>query len=120
MSMKVYGINNCDTVKKVLDWLKANKLEYSFHNFKTDGITKQKLDEWIKINGWETVINLKSATYRKLINEGQKEVVDKKTAVKMMLLNTSTIKRPVIEKDGILIVGYNPLELNQILNKNKK
>ena len=118
--MTVYGINNCETVKKVLDWLKVNKLAYNFHNFKTNGITKEKLEEWIKFIGWKNVFNLKSATYRKLISEGQAEVNDKKSAIKMMIANTSCIKRPVIEKDGMLIVGYNPLELNQLINKNKK
>lgn len=116
----VYGIPNCDTVKKSLQWLKANKVEFEFHNFKTQGVTKKKLNEWVSNRGWENIINLKSATYRKLIKEGGNYICNKQSALKMMITNPSTIKRPIIENHGMLIVGFNKEEFQKIkshLNK---
>ncbi len=114
----IYGIPNCDTVKKALEWINYNHIKYTFHNYKTEGITNAKLNEWVDTAGWESILNMKSATYRKLIKEGEKEVSNAKSAIRLMSLNTSCIKRPIIEKGGIIIVGFDPVELKQVFHKN--
>jgi arsenate reductase len=113
--MKVYGIPNCDTVKKALTWLSAHKIEYQFYNYKTEGITKSKLSEWISKTSWKEILNQKSATFRKLLSIGTEAPTSKTQAINLMLENTSIIKRPIIEKEGMLIVGFDPLEMNSLL-----
>lgn len=104
----VYGIPNCDTVKKTLDWLKKHKIEYSFHNYKTDGITAAKLHEWSKQVGWETILNKKSTTWKQIGPEAQAKITNEKNAVAALKENTSMVKRPVIEKgDKVVAVGFN-------------
>lgn len=111
----VYGINNCDTVKKALNWLATNKIPYKFHNYKTEGITKAKLSEWIQQVGWQTVLNNKSSTYRQLLKDGLKEPSDKISVITLLKEHTSIIKRPIFQKDGMLIVGFNIPELEKLI-----
>lgn len=98
--MTVYGIPNCNTVKKALDWLAENGFKPEFHDFKKKGITAEKLNDWCNTFGWENVLNKKGTTWRKLLPEQQLQVKDQQSAVAMLLENTSAIKRPVIEVDG--------------------
>lgn len=98
--MIVYGIPNCNTVKKSLDWLKENKIDFEFHDFKKKGITVEKLNEWCKVFGWETVLNRKGLTWKKLSKEEQVNINNQEKAIAYLIDNTSSIKRPVIEKDG--------------------
>lgn len=102
--MIVYGIPNCNTVKKSLDWLKANKIDYEFHDFKKKGISKEKLDSWCNIFGWETVLNRKGLTWKKLSKEEQQAIDNQAKAIDYLVSNTSAIKRPIIEKDGEAIL----------------
>lgn len=104
----VYGIKNCDTVKKSLDWLTAHKIKYQFHNYKTDGITVTKLKSWCKQKGWEVLLNKKSATWRGLDTATQNKIVNEKAAIDLMTASTSIIKRPVIEneKGEIVAIGF--------------
>jgi len=102
--MIVYGIPNCNTVKKSLDWLKAHKINFEFHDFKKKGITAEKLNEWCKIFGWETVLNRKGLTWKKLSKEAQSAIDDQEKAVAYLIENTSAIKRPIIEKDSHAIL----------------
>lgn len=102
--MIVYGIPNCNTVKKALDWLKANKIEFEFHDFKKKGITAEKLNTWCDIFGWETVLNRKGLTWKKLTKEGQAKIDNQKLAIAYLVDNTSAIKRPVVEKNGQAIL----------------
>lgn len=102
--MIVYGIPNCNTVKKSLDWLKANKIDYEFHDFKKKGISKEKLDSWCNIFGWETVLNRKGLTWKKLSKEEQQVIDNQAKAIDYLVNNTSAIKRPIIEKDGEAIL----------------
>ena len=104
----VYGIKNCDTVKKSLDWLTAHKIKYQFHNYKTDGIAASKLKTWCKQKGWEVLLNKKSATWRGLDAAAQNKITNEKAAIDLMTASTSIIKRPVIEneKDEIVAVGF--------------
>src|SRR5690606_33477780 len=105
--MIVYGIKNCDTVKKAVNWLKANDKNYVFHDYKKEGISLEKLQSWSNQVGWETLLNRRGTTWRKLDEETKKSVTDETQAVDVMLTNTSIIKRPVIEKDGeVLVVGF--------------
>ena len=115
--MKVYGILNCDSVKKGLKWLDTHDMKYTFHNFKTDGVTKSLLSKWVDKKGWDKILNLKSTTYRKLLKEGASEVTDKKSAIEFMLQNTSSIKRPLIEDGGMLIAGFNETEFQTLIKK---
>ena len=105
--MTVYGILNCDTVKKSLDWLKKNKIDYEFHDYKKSGITKAKLEAWSKKVGWEVLVNKKGTTWRKLTREDQEKITTQSAAIKVMMENNSIIKRPVVEAGEKLLVGFN-------------
>lgn len=105
--MIVYGIKNCDTVKKALNWLKANNKAFEFHDYKKEGITTEKLQSWCSQVGWENLLNRRGTTWRRLDEETRNAVTDETQAMNVMLTNTSIIKRPVIEKDGkVLVVGF--------------
>jgi arsenate reductase len=106
MMNTVYGIPNCDTVKKTQDWLKEHSVEYTFHNYKLEGISKEKLVQWCKEAGWETVLNRKSSTWKKLSPEVQQKVTNQTEAIKVMMENNSSIKRPVIDTGKKILVGY--------------
>lgn len=97
--MIIYGIPNCNTVKKARAWLSENGFNPEFHDFKKSGITAEKLDEWCTFFGWEKVLNKKGTTWKKLSTEEQASVKDQKSAVQLLLKNTSAIKRPVVEVD---------------------
>lgn len=98
--MIVYGIPNCNTVKKARVWLEENGFSAEFHDFKKKGITAEKLNEWCDVFSWEVVLNKKGTTWRKLSSEVQKNVTSQKTAVALLLENNSAIKRPVVEVNG--------------------
>jgi len=102
--MTVYGIPNCNTVKKSIDWLKANQIDYEFHDFKKKGITAQKLNEWCEVFGWETVLNRKGLTWKKLSKEEQSAIDNQEKAIAYLIENTSAIKRPILEKNGQAIL----------------
>jgi Spx/MgsR family transcriptional regulator len=107
----VYGIPNCDTTKKALALLKKYKVDFSFHDYKQQGITLKKLEAWCEKMGWETVFNKRSTTWRELSEAEQKKVNNQQEATKLMLKNNSIIKRPVIEINGNLLVGFNETEI---------
>lgn len=105
--MKIYGIPNCNTVKKAQDWLRANQIEFEFHDFKKKGVTEDKLKEWFAVFGWEKVINKNGLTFKKLNKAEQLTISTPEAAASYLLNNTSAIKRPVVEKDGIAItIGF--------------
>ena len=103
----VYGIHNCDTIKKTLNWLTKNNIGFVFYDYKKQGITKEKLSAWCKLVGWEVLLNKKSTTWRELDPPVQEKTTNQAAAIKLMMENTSIIKRPVIEKGNQLLVGYN-------------
>ena len=115
--MIVYGIPNCDTVKKTLDWLKKHQYSFEFHDYKKSGITEAKLNKWCKKVGWEVLLNKKSTTWRELPVEKQQLATGQTAAVKLMMENNSIIKRPVIESGEKLLVGFNETEFIKQLNK---
>ena len=104
--MKVYGITNCNTVKKALDWLKANNVPYEFHDFKKLGVSAAKLKEWADKVGYEKVMNKQGLTYRGLEPEVKAGITDETSALKILQVKTSMIKRPVIEDGGFLFLGF--------------
>ena len=105
----LYGIPNCDTVKKARAWLAERGIEYTFHDYKKEGADPVKLAEWIAATDWETVLNRRGTAFRKLA-DSEKEGLDAARAVDVMLANPSTIKRPVVEHPGGLLIGFDPGE----------
>ena len=104
--MKVYGIPNCDTVKKARDWFKKNNINYEFHDFKKEGVSLEKLNEWDAKAGFEKFLNKNSSTWKELPPEVKENVTTKDDAFPLIQEKTSMIKRPVIEKDGFLFFGF--------------
>jgi Spx/MgsR family transcriptional regulator len=103
----MYGIRNCDTVKKARAWLEQRGVEYRFHDYKVAGIDMAQLDRWCGEVGWEALLNRAGTTFRKLPSS-QRESIDKKRALALMLAQPSIIKRPVVELNGKLVVGFKP------------
>ncbi len=109
MSITLYGIPNCDTVKKARKWLDAKGLDYAFHDYKKQGADAGKLESWVKQAGWEKVLNRAGTTFRKL-PDADREGLDANKAVAVMAANPSCIKRPVVEHPGGLLVGFREAE----------
>jgi Spx/MgsR family transcriptional regulator len=107
-SITIYGIKNCDTMKKARAWLEKQGVDYVFHDYKTEGIERERLEQWCKKVGWETLLNRAGTTFRKL-PESEKAGVDARKAMQLMLEQPSMIKRPVLELGGgKLLVGFAP------------
>ena len=104
--IQVYGIPNCDTVKKALAWLKQNDLAFEFHNFKKEGVTANKLKAWLQLSSLEKVLNKKSIAFRTLSTEEQLMATKNSEAIKLMQSNTNLIKRPVVEIAGTILNGF--------------
>ena len=105
--MKLYGIPNCDTVKRARAWLADNGLAHEFHDFKKDGVPEPRLDAWLAAVGWEALLNRKGTMWRKLDEAQRAAVVDAASARALMLQVPSVIKRPVVEwDDGRITVGF--------------
>ncbi len=107
MTATLYGIRNCDTVKKARAWLDSAGVAYAFHDYKTAGVDEGKLQKWVDRLGWETLLNRAGTTFRKL-PEADKQDLDAGRAVAVMLANPSAIKRPVLEAGDTLLVGFKP------------
>lgn len=106
-SITVYGIPNCDTVKKARAWLTSNGVDYQFHDFKKQGVPLPQLDIWLKTVGWEKLVNRQGTTWRKLDDAVKASVVDAPSAKTLMLAQASVIKRPVVEwSAGDVTVGF--------------
>jgi arsenate reductase len=103
----IYGIKNCDTMKKARAWLDGHKIAYTFHDYKASGIDKPTLEGWVKKVGWEILLNRAGTTFKKLPDADKQNVTEKK-AVALMLAQPSMIKRPVLEAKGRLTVGFKP------------
>lgn len=103
----VYGIKNCDTMKKARTWLDAHKVAYDFHDYKSAGIERDKLENWIKQAGWEALINRAGLTFKKLPEKDKANLTEAK-AIKLMLAQSSMIRRPVIEAGRKLMIGFKP------------
>lgn len=107
-TITVYGIPNCDSVKKARVWLTDHGVDHVFHDFKKQGVPPEAVDLWLNHVGWEVLVNRKGTTWRKLEPALQASVVDKASARALMLEHTSVAKRPVVVKGQTVIVGVNP------------
>jgi len=107
MTVTVFGIPNCDTVKKARTWLEGKGVDYQFHDYKKQGVDAAALDQWIAEVGWEPLLNRAGTTFRKLPDDERTDI-DTAKARAIMLANPSVIKRPVVSGAGALIVGFKP------------
>ncbi|MFD1744658.1 ArsC family reductase [Rhizobium helianthi] len=103
----IYGIKNCDTMKKARVWLEQNGIAHSFHDYKIAGIDRQQLEAWVDAKGWETLLNRAGTTFRKLSDE-DKANLDRTKAIDLMLAQPSLIKRPVLVAKDDITVGFKP------------
>lgn len=114
MPITIYGIKNCDTMKKARGFLDKKGVEYAFHDYKTAGIEKGKLETWAKKVGWETLLNKAGTTFKKLPDKDKEGLTEAK-AIKLMLAQPSMIKRPVLEiGGGRILVGFKPDEYAKV------
>ena len=107
MTTTIYGIKNCDTMKKAFVWLDKHGVAYDFHDYKKTGVTKAQLAQWCKAAGWETVLNRAGTTFRK-VPEAERENLTEAKAIALMIANPSMIKRPVLETVGRIEIGFKP------------
>jgi Spx/MgsR family transcriptional regulator len=114
MSVTLYGIPNCDTVKKARTWLDAKGVAYAFHDYKKQGADPAKIAGWVEQAGWERVLNRAGTTFKKL-PDADKQGLDAAKAVGVMAANPSAIKRPIVEHPGGLLVGFKESEWEQAL-----
>lgn len=108
MTYKIYGIKSCDTMKKTFDWLKAENVDFQFHDYKKEGIDRATLENWTSQADWKVLLNTKGTTWKKTDKETQEKVQDASSAIDFLLENTSAIKRPVITLNNKIIdIGFN-------------
>jgi Spx/MgsR family transcriptional regulator len=108
MTCKIYGIRNCDTMKKAFAWCEERGVAYEFHDYKKEGVPREPLVAWCKALGWKTLVNTKGPTFRKLSPE-QQDIQTQSKAVALMLEYPSLIRRPlVVTEGGQLLVGFDP------------
>jgi Spx/MgsR family transcriptional regulator len=107
MAVTLYGIKNCDTMKKARAWLDAKGVPYAFHDYRAEGVDRARLETWAGSVGWETLLNRAGTTFRKLPN-ADKAGLDEGRAIALMLDQPSMIKRPVLDLGGRLVVGFKP------------
>ena len=105
----LFGIKNCDSVKKAKKWLESSGIQYKYHDFRQDGIDRHKLEIWISTLGWESVINRRSTSW-KALDSKMKDQIDSKRAIELILKYPTLVKRPVVESSNILLVGFKAAE----------
>lgn len=112
--LTLYGIKNCDTVKKARGWLDANNKTYTFHDYRTDGLNEALLDKLERGLGWENMLNKRSTSWRQLTDE-QKQDLDRNKAMQLMLETPTLIKRPILDNNNKLIIGFKADHYQQAL-----
>jgi arsenate reductase len=113
---KIYGIRNCDTMKKAFAWLDSKKITYEFHDYKKDGVPPGKLKEWAARAGWEKLANTRGPTWRK-IPEARRANPTETRALELLAENTSAIRRPIVEAGPKLLIGFDPAEYAATLRR---
>lgn len=113
MTVIVYGIKNCDTVKKVRKWLDENSIDYQFHDFRIDGIDRKLIEKWLQRLDWNVLLNTSGTTWRKL-PEQDRQGINKSKAIQLMLAQPTLIKRPVLSNDGQFYVGFKAKQYESI------
>jgi arsenate reductase (glutaredoxin) len=114
MSITLYGIPNCDSVKKARALLDSHSVAYAFHDYKKQGVPEAALREWVRAKGRDVILNRKGTTWRALDDALKASVIDDESAIAVMMANASTIKRPVVVKGNVVIVGFDQAALSQI------
>jgi arsenate reductase (glutaredoxin) len=117
MAVTLYGIPNCDTVKKARTWLDQNGVAYTFHDFKKAGLNQAHVGGWLKQVGWDVLVNRKGTTWRALSDDRKATVNDAASAAALMLESPSVIKRPVLDFNGSMHVGFSTASYEQIFKK---
>ncbi len=112
----LYGIKNCDTIRKARKWLTAHEIDYRFHDVRSDGIDCERIEKWVDAAGWETVLNRRGTTWRQLIDD-EKSAVSRDNVVALLMQHPAMIKRPVLETDTTIEVGFSEARYRQIFNK---
>lgn len=112
----IYGIKNCDTCRKALKWLDAEAIAHRFHDFRADGLAPEDVTRWVDAAGWETLLNRRGTTWRKL-PDADKDGVDEAKATSLMQANPTLIKRPVFDLGGEIVVGFKDAEQQRIQDK---
>jgi len=115
--MKLYGIINCNTVKKARTWLTQHGIEADFHDIKKQGVSEELLETWLRQVAWEKLVNRQGTTWRQLPDEAKATVSDEAAAIQLMLEKPSVIKRPVLEKDGNIHVGFDEAHYQSLFGK---
>lgn len=113
----LYGIKNCDTIKKARKWLEANGVDYQFHDVRADGIDAMTIQTWVDAAGWETVLNKRGTTWRKLSPEIQ-QGTNESNVVELLLEHPAMIKRPVLVADNIIEIGFKEDRYNDLVKAN--
>jgi Spx/MgsR family transcriptional regulator len=116
MTVKIYGIKNCDTMKKAFDWLKANDISYDFHDYRVEGIDAATVRDWSSQVGWEKVLNKASTTFKDL-PQADKADLDEEKAIALMIREPTMIKRPALVVEGRVTNGFKPAVYEQIFAK---
>jgi arsenate reductase len=115
--MILYGIKNCNTVKNAVSWLNDKQVKFEFHDYKSRGITEEKLKAWSKQVGWENLVNKRGTTWRQLDDRTQKKITSEKAAIALMLEKTSVIKRPLIEENGkVVALGFDESTYSEVFS----
>lgn len=113
--MILYGISNCDTVKKAKNWLDTQNIDYSFHDFRKDGLDAKIIDQWLKTTAWDKILNKRSTSWRNLDASVQQNV-NENNIVQLLVENPTLIKRPVIDSNGIITIGFSLDAYQDIFN----
>lgn len=111
----LYGIKNCDTIKKAKSWLEQHQIEYDFHDYRKDGLERSLLEQWCNELGWENLLNRRGTTWRKL-PDSDKENIDEQSAIELMMAQPAMIKRPLLDTGDQRILGFNDSTYQQIFN----
>ena len=115
----LFGIKNCDSVKKARKWLESSGIQYKYHDFRQDGIDRDKLEIWISTLGWESVINRRSTSW-KALDSKMKDQIDNQRAIELILKHPTLVKRPVVESNNILLVGFKAAEYTEHFSNSGK
>lgn len=116
MTVKIYGIKNCDTMKKAFDWLKAKDIAYTFHDYRAEGIDVATVRDWCRRQGWEKVLNKASTTFKEL-PDADKADLDEDKAIVLMVREPTMIKRPVLETGGHITNGFKPAVYEELFGR---
>lgn len=115
MSTTVFGISNCDTVKKARRWFEEQNIDYQFHDFRKDGLTPAMVEQWLDHCAWDQLVNKRSTTWRQL-DQDTKDGLGRDNVVALLTAHPTLIKRPVIRTDNSLLLGFNPEQVNALFS----